>query len=232
MAETGSLKKPRRALTGLVLSAASVLALLAPDTADAQQRAMLEKSSSYALDNNFRAFRVPVRDSNGRTKYYDLTVALTISPAGVVSSTANVTVTPSPNIETLVVPPGTYTAVDGTSCRVSNIVLANGRIQSTFTCTRDSTQIEFAVATGPVAAGHPFLTALKNIGIDTLPEVGTKTWGMVSSSNFSNSSINGCGSFVPTNATQAIGAVTNGNAVSVSLYVRTDFRCGVNLLKQ
>lgn len=231
MAETGSLKKPHRTLARLVLSAASVLALLAPDTADAQQRAMLEKSSSYALDNIFRAFRVPVRDSNGRVKYQDVTVTLSISSTGVISSTASVTATASPNVTYLVVRPGTYEAVDGTICTVTNITLSNGRIQSTFTCTRNSVQIEFAVTTGPVAAGHPFLTALKNIGIDTLPEVGTKTWGMVSASN-GNNNINSCGGFYTNGQTQAVGAVTDSNVVSVSLYSRTAFQCGVNLTRQ
>ncbi|MFO1038058.1 MAG: hypothetical protein U1E45_14570 [Geminicoccaceae bacterium] len=221
-------------LTGRTLAFAAIgLTLLLPiSAARAQQKALLEKSASYALDNKFRAFRVPVLDSTGKVKYFDVTVTLNVAANGTLGTSATVQATASPNITTLVVPPGSYRAPDGTTCSVANINLANGRVQSTFDCARSAVQAQFAVATGPVASGHPFLAHLQSNGIDQLPEVTTKTWGPILSASSSTVSINGCSYFATTNQDQSVGAVTNGSVVSVALYRRNVFQCGVNLTKQ
>lgn len=219
-------------LTRLLLPVGVALASLAPAAASAQQKAMLEKSASYALDNSFRAFVVPVQDNLGKIKYYDVTVALTISPSGVVSSTAKVTATLSPIVTSMVVPPGSYKASDGTLCTVSNITTATGRIQSTFSCVLNATQVEFAVATGTVSAGHPFVTPLLKAGIDKLPEVSSMIWGVVLNSSSSSAKIAGCGN-IYINPAHEIGAVTNGKIVSLSLYYSNSaYLCGFSLTKQ
>lgn len=206
-------------------------ALLTPGAASAQQKAMLEKSASYALDNNFRAFIVPIQDNIGNIKYYDVTVALSISPSGVVSPTAKVTATASSIVTSMVIPPGTYKASDGTLCTVDNITTATGRIQSNFSCALSAVRVEFAVATGPVSAGHPFLTPLIAAKIDKLPEVGSKIWG-VTLTNTSRAAIAGCGIF-STNPMTELGAITNGKIISLSLYSNNPIlMCGFNLTKQ
>ncbi|MFZ1426537.1 MAG: hypothetical protein WAS21_07190 [Geminicoccaceae bacterium] len=219
------------AFSRLLVPISVAVATLVPGAASAQQKAMLEKSASYALDNNFRAFVVPIQDNLGNVKYYDVTVALTISPSGVVSPTAKVTATASPLVTSMVIPPGTYKASDGTLCTVANITTATGRIQSNFSCALSAVRVEFAVATGPVSAGHPFLTPLIAAKIDKLPEVGSKIWG-VTLTNTSGAKIAGCGAF-STNPMTEIGAVTNGNIISLSLYSNNPaFKCGFNLTKQ
>jgi hypothetical protein len=200
--------------------------------AQANPRMMLEKSQSYALDNNVRAFQVPVTDSAGVVKFYDITVTLGVSATGVPISTASVTATRSPAVSTGVIVPGTYLATDGTRCVVTNITLTNGRIQSFFSCLDNGVSTlphQLSVATGPVSAGHPFLDALLAAGINLRPDVNTYTWGLTTNGTFS---VGTCGNFGPG---WPIGAKTNGNQLILSVfnYFKPGaFRCSATFMKQ
>ena len=88
-------------LTVLVAAIAPALAMAAPNT-------LLEKSATYALDNQYRSYRVPTPDSTGKIKYYDVTVKLTVGPTGIIAPSAIVTATLSPNIASMIIAPGSY----------------------------------------------------------------------------------------------------------------------------
>lgn len=193
-----------------------LLAILLPSVAAGQvnPRIMLEKSQSHALDNKVRAFRAPVTNSAGVVTYYDVTVTLGVSTTGIVNPTAAVTATRSPSVTTGVVAPGTYRAADGTRCVVTNFTLTNGRIQSFFSCFDDGVDaFELSVATGPISAGHPYLTQLFNAGIHTHPDVNTYTWGLVTNGGYRT--IVNCG-YLHTG--RPVGVKTNGSQLIVSLF--------------
>jgi hypothetical protein len=74
--------------------------------------------------------------------------------------------------------PGTYKNGD-TTCVVTNITLGNGRVQSFFNCTYNTTiPSELSVATGGISAGHPFQAELVDAGINARPDAATYTWGL------------------------------------------------------
>ncbi len=206
---------------------------LFPSFAAAQTnpRIMLEKSASYSLDNKVRAFKVPVTDSNGVIKYYDITVTLGVSTTGIVNSTAAVTATASPSVTTGVIVPGTYKASDGTTCTVNNITLQNGRIESFFSCLDNGNGAahQLAVVTGSVSTGHPFLDALVAAGIDVRPGVTAYTWGLTTNGTFS---VGTCGNF---GQDWPVGAQTDGSHLTLSIfnyYKPGAFRCSATFTKQ
>ena len=156
-------------LVALVSALAPTLALAAPGT-------MLEKSATYAFGSEVHAFRVPTTDSAGKIKYNDVVIKLTVGATGVIATSAKVTATASVNPATSVnLVPGSYKASDGTACTVTNVTLTDARIQSNVTClTPTSNNWEFSVVTGPVAAGHPYLSNLVAAGIDQRSDVNTQ----------------------------------------------------------
>lgn len=212
----------------------TVLSIFLPSMALAQAhpRIMLEKSASYELDNKVRAFRVPVTNSAGVVKYFDITVTLDVSPMGVVSPTAEVTVTRSIEPTTGVIAPGTYKATDGTLCKVTNLALTNGRIQSFFACLDNgvvSDPHELSLASGRISAGHPFLTELTAAEINTHPDVGTYTWGLSGNGYFD---VGTCG-YYPNG--YPVGAKTNGNLLILSIFhygAPGNLQCSATFTKQ
>ncbi len=195
-------------------------------------RIMLEKSQSYAVDKTVRAFQVPVTDSAGVVKYYDITVTLGVSTTGIVSSSATVAATPSPSVTSGVIVPGTYVAADGTKCVVTNVTLTNGRIQSFFSCLDNGVTTaaqQLSVATGPVSAGHPFLDLLVIAGIDVRPDTSTYSWGLTTNGVFSVGNVGSYGPRWP------VGAKTNGNQLILSIFSYAkpgNFACSATFTKQ
>jgi hypothetical protein len=176
-------------------------------------RIMLEKSQSHALDNKVRAFRVPITNSAGVVKYYDVTVTLGVNTLGVPSTTAVVQATLSPPIgATGVIPPGTYVATDGTRCVVTNFTLTNGRIQSFFACNEGGRLHQLSLATGLISAGHPYQTQLVAAGIHTHPDVNTYTWGLTGNGYFG---VGTCGNYYDG---WPVGAKTNGSQLILSIF--------------
>ncbi len=209
------------------LSPPNAVESAAPQTATPS--IMLEKSQSYALDNYVRAFRVPTTNSNGTIQYYDVTITLGVGTDGKPNPVANVSASLSPVVTTGVIVPGTYKATDGATCKVTNMTLTNGRIQSFFTCTqKNAVAFELSVATGPVTAGHPYLTQLVTAGIDKRPDVGTYTWGLTTNGTFS---VGTCGNF---GIRWPVGAKTNGSQLILSIFYGNNgsLSCGGTFTKQ
>ncbi|NOS74580.1 MAG: hypothetical protein HOP36_08600 [Methyloglobulus sp.] len=178
-------------------------------------RAMLEKSTTYALDNTFHGFRVPTVDSVGAIRYYDVKVNLVVNADGSVSPNALVTSALSPTVGTVNVVPGTYQEFGGTDkCTVTNMKLLNGRTQSFFKCNNAANIFEFSVVTGPITAGHPFQTELLNGKVNLRTDVATQTWGMVTTNNTFTL---GPACTISTAAGILIGAKTNGSQLVISV---------------
>lgn len=201
----------------------------------ATPRILLEKSASYALDDQVRAFRVPTINSSGKVKYYDVTIQLGVDQNGKLLPTAAVTANASPKVKTGVIQPGTYKANDGTVCDVTNMTLANGRVQSFFRCTGvaiNAKYFELSAATGLVSDGHPYLGVLHDGGADKLTDVDTYTWGTVTTGNFI---VDHCES---SQQFYLIGAKTDGNLLILSVFgegsttVPANFSCTITFTKQ
>jgi len=221
-------RKPHH-LTAVITLFASLLPVVA--MSQTNPRIMLEKSSSYAVDNELRAFRVPVTDSEGAVKFYDITVTLGVDLTGIVDPNATVLATPSPAVRTGVIRPGSYTATDGTTCQVTNMVLSNGRIQSFFSCLDNGVSThphQLSVATGPISQGHPFEARLVGVEINTHPDVDTYTWGLTTNGRFY---VGTCGNY---STNWPVGAKTDGNQLILSIfnfYAPGGFRCSATFTR-
>lgn len=194
-------------------------------------RAMLENSTTYALNNSVHAFRVPTVNSLGQIKFYNVIIDLNVNASGLIGSTANVVSSLSPNVATGVVVPGTYKETGGTdTCKVTNITLTNGRIQSSFICNNGANVFEFSVATGPVTAGHPYFAELSAKGVKLRSDVATQTWGLITGGSLFLGTCSGNGAY-------PIGVKTNGSQIILSVFnpgtstVAAIFRCGNTLTK-
>jgi hypothetical protein len=186
-------------------------------TQAAVPRAMLEKSTTYALDNTFHGFRVPTVDSAGAIRFYDVKVNLVVNADGSVSPNALVTSALSPTVGTVNVVPGTYQESGGVDkCLVTNMKLLNGRTQSFFRCTNGAVvtnTFEFSVVTGPITAGHPFVNQLLAKKVNLLTDVTTQTWGIVTTQN--GFTLGACAQGAADGF--AIGAKTNGSQLVISI---------------
>lgn len=191
--------------------------------------ALLENSQSYAIGNQFKAFRVPVRNSNGAITYQDVTVTLTVSSTGAIATSATVAAAASPSVTTGTIVPGTYSTADGkTICSVRNVTLTSGRVQSTLACKYSTnTFFEIDVATGPINLTHPYLQTLKDWKVDALGDANTYTWGIVGSGYYTFSGCN-------VNSSAAVGAKSDGNRVVLSMFRGNPptVHCGVTLTRQ
>ncbi|MBK8182717.1 MAG: hypothetical protein IPK63_07325 [Candidatus Competibacteraceae bacterium] len=151
-------------------------------------RMYLERSTVLSFDRQFRAYRVPTVDANGVVRYLDITVTLTPGATGIPAATAAVSSVLSPNIVSNAIVPGTYkylpvTATNVDSCVVSNVALTGGRSQSFFSCADNGRVMEMSVATGPITAGHPFLTELQYANAHTRSDAANYFWGKVTASD-------------------------------------------------
>ncbi len=219
------LRKPNISTATTVALTALAATLLPAAAPAATPAAMLEKSMSYAIGNEIKAFRVPIRNSAGTIKYYDVTVDLTVNNDGTLNPLADVTAALSPSVTTGVIAPGTYKATGTETCSVTNMTLTNGRIQSFFTCNGGYGAYEISTATGGITAGHPYLAGLQANGIDKLPDASTYTWGTTTNGPFR---VGSCGYY----GTGVVGAKTNGKQLILSLFgSNASFQCSATFTK-
>lgn len=149
-------------------------------------RIYLERSTVFALGNQFRAFRVPTVDANGAVRYLDVTVTLTPGANGIPAATAAVSSVLSPTVVSNAIVPGIYRYIPTSfndSCTVTNVALTAGRTQSFFACLDNGIPFEMSVATGSISAGHPFLTELQAASAHTRSDAANYFWGKVTSEN-------------------------------------------------
>ncbi|MEQ1544670.1 hypothetical protein [Methyloglobulus sp.] len=221
------MKNNTKKIVAIVLMAGAILPALAQAAIPA---IMLEKSASYALRDTVRAFSVPTTDSTGKVRYFDVIIDLNVNAGGIISSTANVLATPSPVITTKVIVPGNYKVTGSTdTCKVNNITLTNGRVQSFFKCTRGTAVNELSVANGTISAGHPYFAELTAKKANLYSDVATQTWGLTNGITFA---IGSCSYYY---ASYAVGAKTDGSQIVLSTYSRGvapyTYTCGNTLVR-
>jgi len=206
------------------LATLTLLSSLVPAMSLAAPRVLLEKGQTFALDNEVRGFQIPTIDSFGEIKYYDMTVTLTVNDDGSLNPIADVVTSTSPTVNTRALIPGTYKSIDGvTVCKINNITLTNGRIQSFVNCTGLYNHLsELSFASGAVTAEHPNYPDLVVAGVNKRTDVNTQTWGIVTNGSFG---VGSCGYY---STKYPIGIKTNGKTLVFSIYSITapsTFQC-------
>ncbi|WP_394753622.1 hypothetical protein [Crenothrix sp.] len=213
----------------------TLLSTFIPATGSSTPRVMLEKAQTYALDNQVKGFQVPTIDNTGKIKYYDISIKLTVKNDGSFNPLPSFTAKPSISISTRSILPGTYKEVGGDVCKVTNIMLSNGRVQSFFTCP----SFEFSLATGPITVDHPDFAALTAAEIQKKPDVTTQTWGAITNGHFD---LTTCSPYSGTGFLDVggpIGAKTDGKTLVLSAYSSPAFAnnsgsfiCSATFIKQ
>jgi hypothetical protein len=149
-----------------------------PAAAAPPQIAYLEKAQTQASGTQIRSFGVPATDLDGKIKYWDVTIDLTIDTAGKPSPTATVSSIKKVNVKSNLLVAGTYADSVGGTCKIVNGTLTGGRTESAITCTKGSYRIDLSAINGAIG-GHPNELELKAAGVDQLPSFGDSGWGIV-----------------------------------------------------
>ncbi len=187
--------------------------------------AYLENAQIFATGKQFQAFRVPTVDSDGKVKYYNLTIDLDVLSDGTINSlptlASEIALTTSSNKFI----PGTYSDGLGTTCTVVTTVLPGGRTEAAISCSRCCTaHLQANWITGP-ASKHPFEVQLRAAGIDKLSYYNNYSWGIVG-----NGDGNWWGCIDPNDV---ISAGQIGNTLVIAGFNTANVqKCAVNMAKQ
>jgi hypothetical protein len=148
----------------------------------AQPRAFFQWGTSHALDNRINLNRVPVRDSAGSVKYYDVALTFNVDNAGKLSLNTTATkITQSPELVVGAFRPGIY-EYDGCEYPVGTPgVVSGGRISGSIGGSSNcGAVLNVAWVSGPII-GHPNEATLRAAGITFQGY----SWGIVGNLNFS-----------------------------------------------
>jgi hypothetical protein len=187
--------------------------------------AFLESAQIIGTGTQLQAYRVPTKDQNGVTKYYDVTVTLNVLPNGTIGTTSAVASTLSPTLASNKFIPGTYKDPNGNVCTVAVSTLNGGRMQSALTCRLpNGYPLSATWITGPVP-GHPFELDLRAAMIDKIPGYQNFSWGKVSSADALW--------WQCLNTSDIISATQVSNVIQITGYDRGNTQvCGTTLTKQ
>lgn len=210
------------------LTLTSLACVLLPLTAAAAvPRAYLERAEVIATGKQVQAFRVPTKDANGRLKYYDVTINLSVLADGKIDP-ANVTLSSvaTPAVLTNGFVSGTYLDNLGNTCTLTTSAANGGRLEVALSCLDpNGGSILTAAWTTGLIPGHPLERDLAYAGIDAIPGYSNYSWGMVGSTY---GTIWGC--FY---RGYVISARQVGSQLSLSSYGNDDYAdCGITLTKQ
>lgn len=143
-------------------------ALFLTSEAFAQPLAFFQSGTPQGLDNRVVITRVPVRNSAGVIKYYDVALTFAVDSTGkLTQNTAATKITPSPELVVGAFKPGIYThGSSGCKYRVGAPGVAGGgrvtgSLGGSLNC---GNEIDVSWITGPIA-GHPNESALRAAGI-------------------------------------------------------------------
>jgi hypothetical protein len=186
----------------------SVVALINVQPLYAQPAAFVERSGIVGVKDKIYITRVPTRDSKGRIQYFDITIDLNVTDAGI-ANTATVVSKRSPRLLTNEFVAGDYEEAGGAQCEVAIGVALQGRTTGVLNCTGGHRQeTNAAWYTGPIA-GHPFQPDLIAAGIDKIPGNENVSWGK---------HLSGYSAFDCFFAGQIIGVNQAGNVVAITNY--------------
>lgn len=158
------------------------LATLIAGAAHAQSTpaAYVERSQVLPTGNLIHAYRVPTTDTEGKLRYFDVTVELFVNDKGKFASSANVVAVTSPKVLGNKFIPGTYTSPTGVVCTVNASILSSSRQQGAVSCASGDKPFSASWVTGLIE-GHPFELDLRAAGIDKIEGYADYAWGKIGS---------------------------------------------------
>lgn len=156
---------------------ALALAALFAGAAQAQPAVFTERAQVLPTGSVIHAYRVPTTDVNGKIRYSDLEIQLSVNDAGKIDARASVLAVPSPKVLGNSFVAGTYKDTDGATCTLGPSVLPSGRQVASLACVNSvGRDLSASWATGLID-GHPFELDLRAAGIDTIPGYTDFAWG-------------------------------------------------------
>lgn len=158
------MRTSRGCMAALIL----LVSLFLGSQAWAQPRAFFQSGTPAGLDNKITVTRVPVRNSAGAIRYYDVALTFSVDAAGRLTlNNAATRITPSPELVVGAFRPGIYTQ-GSFSCEYevgAPGVAGGGRVTGALGGSLDcSSDLNVSWVTGPIA-GHPNESALRAAGI-------------------------------------------------------------------
>ena len=160
-----------------------IATIMIPTLVQAQTpTAFTERSKVIATDQEIHLYGLPTKGSDGKTRYFDVTVTLNVRDTGKPAGTAPVSSVPSPRVQPSEFVPGVYTTpVDGGKTCTLTASAFGGRTEFDMHCRYDDYPDRTFTATwytGPIA-GHPLEEQLTAAHLDTLPNNEEFAWGRV-----------------------------------------------------
>jgi hypothetical protein len=162
----------------------ALVALVSASEAWAQPRAFFQSGTPVGLDNRLNVARVPVRNSAGVIKYYDVALTFNVDATGKLTvNNAATKITLSPELVVGAFRPGIYEQ-GSLGCRYqvgAPGVLGGGRITGSLGGSLNcGSELDVSWVSGPIA-GHPNEGALQAAGITfqgySWGVVGETSWG-------------------------------------------------------
>jgi hypothetical protein len=158
----------RNACRGTLVPLLALAALFSASETWAQPRAFFQSGTPAGLDNRLNVTRVPVRNSAGVIKYYDVALTFSVDAAGKLTLNNTATkVTLSPELVVGAFSPGIYTH-GSIGCEYAvgaPGVTGGGRVTGSLGGSQNcSEELSVSWITGPIA-GHPNESALRDAGI-------------------------------------------------------------------
>lgn len=210
----------------LLNSLALALAVLPLAALAQSNEAFIEKSKIVGGGNVLHLYGLPGKDIDGKFKYWDVTITLSINDKGRPTATSTTDSVPAARPKSTEFVPGVYADANGEyACTLQNSAIL-GRTQFDLLCTytsgRDYTATWF---TGPIA-GHPWEVDLVAAQLDTLPGHDEYSWGRTMFDD-------GSTSFGCFNDPELLSARQVGNTLSLVNYgSNTVIDCQFTLFKQ
>ncbi|MBS0448354.1 MAG: hypothetical protein JSR59_20705 [Proteobacteria bacterium] len=140
----------------------------------------IERAQTQASGNQVRSFSVPVTNTNGLVRYWDVTIDLNALDNGAIGPNAAVTATASPKkVVTNLFTPGNYVDPLGNTCTVMVGTMPSGRQETSLSCKAGTgTSVWNATWDNGDIAGNPYELQLRNAGIDQIPGYNNYAWGI------------------------------------------------------
>ena len=151
----------------LRLCAVVIVTLLCVAPASAQPRALMQWGTPNGVDNKLTINRVPVIDSAGAIRYYDVALTFNVDGGGKLTLNSNATkISVSPNLNVGAFRAGIYLGGAFTCEHTVGApgVVGGGRISGSIAESNCSVTFNASWVSGPIA-GHPNEGALKAAGI-------------------------------------------------------------------
>lgn len=208
--------------------APALAALVTTMAAQAQTTpaAYLERSQVLPTGNVIHAYRVPTTDINGKIRYWDVEMTLSVNDQGRIAGSVVAASVPSLKVPGNKFVSGTYKDTNGATCTVGFSILGSGRQLTGINCTNTLTHDLSSSWTTGLIEGHPFELDLRAAGIDQIPGYEDFAWGK--NGAVTTTQFWGCMS-----TGEIVSAAQSGDQLVINGYDKSNIQlCGVTLTRQ